>query len=89
MLQHAEQVANVIKSALQILIHVLQIISFIVGFIYKDMHLTLWVGLGGTLFTALAVVPPWPFYNKNPEKWLRSTTQTGGSEVVVDGVRVA
>lgn len=53
------------------------------------MHLTLWVGLGGTLFTALAVVPPWPFYNKNPEKWLRSPSQAGGSEVVVDGVRVA
>lgn len=53
------------------------------------MHVTLWVGLGGTLFTALAVVPPWPFYNKNPEKWLCAGTQSGGPEVVVDGVRVA
>lgn len=67
-----------------------QVISFVVGFIYKDIHLTLWVGLGGTLLTALAVVPPWPIYNQNPEKWLGSGgKKAGGPQVVVDGVKVA
>lgn len=30
----------------------------------------MYVGLGGTALTFLLVVPPWPFYNKNPVKWL-------------------
>lgn len=68
----------------------LQAISFVVGYIYKDIHLTLWIGLAGTLFTALVVIPPWSIYNKNPEKWLNSNgKKAGGSKVVVDGVKVA
>ncbi|KAJ6021620.1 hypothetical protein N7540_007124 [Penicillium herquei] len=65
------------------------IVSFLVGYIYKDIYLTLWVGLGGTLFTALAVVPPWPFYNQNPEKWFNNSKKSGNPRVVVDGVKVA
>ncbi|KAJ5584063.1 uncharacterized protein N7459_003863 [Penicillium hispanicum] len=73
------------------LIHALSIqaVSFVVGYIYKDLHLTLWIGLGGTLFTALAVIPPWPIYNQNPEKWLTPAGgKPGGSKVIVDGVKV-
>ncbi|KAJ5466728.1 Microsomal signal peptidase Spc12 [Penicillium diatomitis] len=67
------------------------IISFLTGYIYKDIHLTLWTGLAGTLFTALVVVPPWPFYNRHPEKWVGglATRTTGSHGVVVDGVKVA
>lgn len=40
--------------------------------------------------TAVAVVPPWPVYNKNPEKWLVPRTGKAASAggVVVDGVKV-
>lgn len=68
-------------------IHAPQAISFLVGFIYKDIHLTLWIGLGGTLFTGLVVVPPWPLFNQNPEKWLIPAGK-GGPRVLVDGVKV-
>lgn len=67
-----------------------QVVAFFVGYIYQDIHLTLWVGLGGTLITGLAVIPPWPMYNKNPEKWLVPVPgSAGGAGVVVDGVKVA
>lgn len=66
-----------------------QAISFLVGYIYKDIHLTLWIGLGGTIFTGLVVVPPWPFFNQNPEKWhVPAGKGQGGPRVLVDGVKV-
>ncbi|KAH7140563.1 microsomal signal peptidase 12 kDa subunit-domain-containing protein [Dactylonectria macrodidyma] len=45
-------------------------LSFFAGYILQDIKLAVYVGLGGTALTFLAVVPPWPFYNKNPVKWL-------------------
>ena len=68
-----------------------QVVAFLVGFVYEDIHLTLWTGLAGTALTALVVVPPWPAYNKNPESWLVPTSggKGGGAGVMVDGVRVA
>ncbi|KAJ2906204.1 microsomal signal peptidase 12kDa subunit [Zalerion maritima] len=45
-------------------------LSFIIGYIQQDIKLALWTGLGGTAATFLLVVPPWPFFNKNPVKWL-------------------
>jgi signal peptidase complex subunit 1 len=66
-----------------------QAVSFIVGYLYKDIHLTLWIGLAGTFFTALVVIPPWSIYNKNPEKWLNSNGgRPGAPRVLVDGVKV-
>ncbi|KAJ5364710.1 microsomal signal peptidase subunit SPC12 [Penicillium cataractarum] len=84
---HGQRLAELLSTVLLIIFGA---ISFLVGYIYKDIHLTLWTGLGGTLFTALVVVPPWPFYNQNPEKWFGSVTgKVGGARVVVDGVKVA
>lgn len=45
-------------------------ISFLVGYFLQDITLALKVGLAGTALTFLAIVPPWPFFNKNPVKWL-------------------
>ncbi|KAH6893582.1 microsomal signal peptidase 12 kDa subunit-domain-containing protein [Thelonectria olida] len=45
-------------------------LSFIAGYILQDIKLSLYGGLGGTALTFLIVVPAWPFYNKNPVKWL-------------------
>ncbi|KAH8149857.1 uncharacterized protein LAJ45_06009 [Morchella importuna] len=46
------------------------IVAFLVGFVMKDLSYTVWIGLGGTALTVLAVVPPWPMYNRNGLKWL-------------------
>lgn len=59
----------------------------------------LWIGLAGTVFTGLVVIPPWPFYNRNPEKWLGSTGRDQKKSprsapgisvpgITVDGVKV-
>ncbi|EAU30589.1 conserved hypothetical protein [Aspergillus terreus NIH2624] len=84
---HGQRIAELLSTALLIISGV---VAFFVGYIYQDIHLTLWVGLGGTLITGLAVIPPWPMYNKNPEKWLVPVPgSAGGAGVVVDGVKVA
>ncbi|KAF2841677.1 microsomal signal peptidase 12kDa subunit [Patellaria atrata CBS 101060] len=53
-----------------------------VGFLYGDIYLTLYVFVAGTIFTALAVIPPWPFYNKNPAQW--QNPQRGISGVTIE-----
>lgn len=75
-----------------VLIHTIdlfQAISFIVGFFLQDIKLALYIGLGGTAVTFVAIVPPWGFFRKAPIKWLPA----GGSEsksqgIVVDGMIV-
>ena len=54
----------------------------------QDIKLALYIGLGGTVLTFLAVVPPWPFYNKNPEPWLSPHSAASGISIEVDGRKV-
>ncbi|KAJ5885692.1 hypothetical protein N7504_011528 [Penicillium tannophilum] len=83
---HGQHLAELLSTVLLV---ISGIVSFLVGWIYKDIHLTLWVGLGGTLFTALTVIPPWPIYNQNPERWLNKDGSSRSPHVMVDGVKVA
>ncbi|KAM7199831.1 Microsomal signal peptidase 12 kDa subunit (SPC12) domain containing protein [Rhypophila sp. PSN 637] len=59
----AETIANVALS-------LVGAIAFIVGYILQDIKLALLIALGGTALTFVVVIPPWPFYNRNPVKWL-------------------
>ncbi|KAL1889795.1 hypothetical protein Sste5346_008653 [Sporothrix stenoceras] len=45
-------------------------ITFVVGYILQDIKLAVYIALGGTALTFVAIIPPWPFFNKNPVKWL-------------------
>ncbi|CAK7274436.1 hypothetical protein SEPCBS119000_006170 [Sporothrix epigloea] len=58
------------ESLATILLCIVGAVTFIVGYILQDIKLSLWIALGGTAITFVAIVPPWPFYNKNPVKWL-------------------
>ncbi|KAL1969057.1 hypothetical protein VTN77DRAFT_891 [Rasamsonia byssochlamydoides] len=85
---HGQRLAEILSTLLLILSGV---VAFVVGYIQQDIYLTLWIGLAGTLLTALVVVPPWPFYNQHPEKWLNPATggrSSGVPDIVVDGVKV-
>ncbi|KAF2181859.1 microsomal signal peptidase 12 kDa subunit [Zopfia rhizophila CBS 207.26] len=64
------------------------IIAFLVGFMAQDIYLTLYISLGGTALTFLAVVPPWPVYKKNPIPWLSPHTAVSGFNINVDGKKV-
>ncbi|KAI9897573.1 hypothetical protein N3K66_007429 [Trichothecium roseum] len=50
------------------------LIAFNVGYAKEDIKLAIYIGLGGTALTFLLAVPPWPFYNRNPVKWLPAGT---------------
>ncbi|KAH8768059.1 microsomal signal peptidase 12 kDa subunit-domain-containing protein [Hyaloscypha finlandica] len=61
-------------------------ISFIVGFFLQDIKLSLYIGLGGTALSLLLIVPPWPFFNRHPVKWLPlAGTETKSQGILVDG----
>ena len=66
--------------------------SFLAGYIKQDVYLSLFVGIGGALVTFLAVVPPWPAYNQNPQKWFSHNvsapaggTKAGPNTIMFDG----
>ncbi|KAL4917930.1 microsomal signal peptidase 12 kDa subunit-domain-containing protein [Aspergillus aurantiobrunneus] len=81
---HGQQITEILSTALLI---VSGVVAFLVGYILQDIHLTLWTGLAGTFMTGLVVIPPWPFYNQHPERWL--VPLTGSTGITVDGVKVA
>ena len=66
----------------------LQIIAFLIGYFTQDIRLTLYAGLAGTALTFLVVVPPWSFYNKNPEGWLPAGNASQSFHIDVDGQKV-
>lgn len=70
------------------LLTVCQAIAFIVGYVLQDIYLTLLVGLGGTVLTFLVVVPPWPYFNKNPLDWLPAGSATSGVGIEVEGKKI-
>jgi len=47
-----------------------QAVAFLVGYLLQDIKLAVWIALGGTALTFVAVIPAWPWYNKHPLKWL-------------------
>ncbi|KAJ9211555.1 hypothetical protein DTO166G4_6835 [Paecilomyces variotii] len=84
---HGQRLAEILSTVLLILSGV---VAFIAGFVSRDVYLTLWVGLAGTLLTALVVIPPWPVYNKHPEKWLvPSGVTAGGPAIIVERAKAA
>lgn len=62
-----------------------QLIAFLTGYITQNITYTLWTGVAGTLLAFVAIVPPWPFFNKNTPKWLPAKHGLGGISVQVDG----
>lgn len=47
-----------------------QLVAFNVGYSLQDIQKAVYIGLGGTALTFLITVPPWPFYNTKPVRWL-------------------
>ncbi|KAK4540930.1 hypothetical protein LTR36_008438 [Oleoguttula mirabilis] len=68
------------------------IIAFLAGFVTQNIYQTLYIGLGGTALTFLVVVPPWPYYNQNPQPWLPAKTGKSaldGVSIEVDGKKIS
>ncbi|KAI9864592.1 MAG: hypothetical protein M1813_003081 [Trichoglossum hirsutum] len=70
-------------------------LAFVVGIVMQEIYLTTYIGLGGAALTFLIVLPPWPFFNQNPIRWLppqggtsRSKGVLGATGIEVDGKKV-
>ncbi|KAL2164554.1 hypothetical protein VTH06DRAFT_3771 [Thermothelomyces fergusii] len=59
-------------------------ISFLVGYFLQDIKLAVYIALIGTAAVFVLVVPPWPFYNRNPVKWQPVGGITPPANLVVD-----
>ncbi|RPB16382.1 hypothetical protein P167DRAFT_470492, partial [Morchella conica CCBAS932] len=60
---------NLAESLTTTIIAFTGILAFIAGWVLSDLKYTVYVGLSGTTLAFLAVVPPWPMYNRNPLVW--------------------
>ncbi|KAL8706760.1 MAG: hypothetical protein Q9225_007916 [Loekoesia sp. 1 TL-2023] len=72
-----------------VILAVTGLLAFIIGFAQQNIWVTLWIGLGGTALTFLVVVPPYPIYNENPEKWLPANSGIAGAGIEVDGKKIS
>jgi signal peptidase complex subunit 1 len=57
-----------------------------VGYFLQDIKLALYIALGGSALVFIVVVPAWPFFDRNPVKWLPvgSGTQVQAANLVID-----
>ncbi|KAI1161044.1 microsomal signal peptidase 12 kDa subunit-domain-containing protein [Nemania serpens] len=78
-----QRLAEILATAL---LSIVGAVSFLVGFFLQDIALALKIGLGGTALTFLAIVPPWPFFNQHPVKWLPvgSSIPSSHQNIVID-----
>jgi len=65
------------------------ILAFLVGFSTQDIYKTLYIGGAGTVLTFLMVVPPWPYFKREPFGWLPARTGRQSWNVEVDGKKVS
>ncbi|CAD6576711.1 MAG: hypothetical protein ASARMPRED_007837 [Alectoria sarmentosa] len=71
-----------------VLLTVSGLFAFILGFALQNIYVTLWTGLAGAALAFLVVVPPYPFYNSSPAKWLPSGSGIAGSGIEIDGKKI-
>ncbi|KAK3302080.1 microsomal signal peptidase 12 kDa subunit-domain-containing protein [Chaetomium strumarium] len=63
---------------------VVGVVAYLVGYFLQDIKLALYITLAGTAATFVLVVPPWPFFNRHPVKWLPVGGITPPANLVVD-----
>eukprot|EP00934_Nitzschia_sp_Nitz4_P007623 Nitzschia sp. Nitz4//scaffold112_size70979//25676//26000//NITZ4_005899-RA/size70979-augustus-gene-0.82-mRNA-1//1//CDS//3329533256//7613//frame0 len=47
-------------------------IGWVIGFVQQDFAIVFKCWLAGVGLSVVLCVPDWPFYNRNPVKWLES-----------------
>eukprot|EP00198_Chlamydomonas_reinhardtii_P008546 XP_001697883.1 signal peptidase, 12 kDa subunit [Chlamydomonas reinhardtii] len=58
------------ENALMVIILIAAVISFIAGYATKDFLLMVKINGVGLVLALLVSIPDWPFFNRNPWKWL-------------------
>lgn len=61
---------KVAERTYQVILTIAGIIGFLVGFWTQQLSYAMFTVLGASAFTALIILPPWPFlFRKNPIVW--------------------
>ncbi|XP_078159358.1 signal peptidase complex subunit 1-like [Carex rostrata] len=55
---------------MQIFLVASAVAAFAIGYFMRDFRLMMLIYAGGVVLTALVTVPNWPFFNRQPLKWL-------------------
>ncbi|KAK3040838.1 hypothetical protein RJ639_029182 [Escallonia herrerae] len=58
------------EQLMQILLAAFAVIAFVIGYGLGSFQMMLLVYAGGVVLTTLITIPNWPFFNRNPLKWL-------------------
>lgn len=58
------------EELMQILLLVFAVVGFVTGYVTGSFQMMVLVFAGGVVLTTLVTVPNWPFFNRNPLKWL-------------------
>ncbi|XP_057303938.1 signal peptidase complex subunit 1-like [Hydractinia symbiolongicarpus] len=53
----------------QVIITLFGIVGFIWGFTIQQLSATVYIVLGGFALSCLIVLPPWPFFRRDPLPW--------------------
>ncbi|KAL1935908.1 hypothetical protein VTP01DRAFT_42 [Rhizomucor pusillus] len=51
------------------------VVGFVAGYATQSLQTTMLVFAGALGLAALLVLPPWPMYNRHPQKWLPKQQQ--------------
>ncbi|CAO3676330.1 unnamed protein product [Rhizopus microsporus] len=66
---------RLVDKLMHILLIVTGIISFVSGYSTQSLQVLLIAFAFGLGVTALAVIPPWPIYNKHPQPFIQNDTK--------------
>ncbi|KAK1438149.1 hypothetical protein QVD17_03952 [Tagetes erecta] len=61
---------KIAEQLMQIMLVVFAIGAFLTGYIMGSFQLMLFIYAGGVVLTTLIIIPNWPFFNRNHQKWL-------------------
>jgi len=82
-----QRLADFLSTAL---LSIVGAVSFFVGYFKEDIKLALALGLIGSALTFALIVPPWPFFNRHPVRWLPAAgSHAAAQEIIVDGKTIS
>ncbi|EYU42100.1 hypothetical protein MIMGU_mgv1a017104mg [Erythranthe guttata] len=61
---------KVAEQLMQLMLVIFAVVAFIAGYVLGSFQTMMLVYTAGVVLTSLITVPNWPFFNRNPMKWL-------------------
>ncbi|KAH8548490.1 putative signal peptidase-like protein 12 kDa [Umbelopsis sp. PMI_123] len=65
----------------QVILTISAIIGFLYGYVQQSLEATVLIFGVGFAITLLVTLPPWPFYNRHPVKWVSTQDEKTNDRV--------